>query len=298
MAMRTSAGSAPRYARDNRAARLVRMAVQLIAASLIVFVVGLTLATGSAVAATGGFGPLFGGGCSGTGTCTVTMSSDQAVTATFNAVGPPSAQITSPADNQMFDLNQSVATSFSCSDGSGGPGIQSCADSNGASGGTGALDTSTAGTFTYTVTATSTDGQTGTASVSYTVLSTGQVPGSPFPDEGGSPSPLSVAFSPAGGLLATANANDNDVSVFSVGAGGALTQVVRLAVPDRAAVRLRLRPVVGCVQSGWEAARDRKLLRRQRVGVLGRRGRRAHPGPRLAVPSRGPGCNMHALGRV
>ena len=271
------------------------MAVQLIAASLIVFVVGLTLATGSAVAATGGFGPLFGGGCSGTGTCTVTMSSDQSVTATFNAVGPPSAQITSPADNQTFDLNQSVATSFSCSDGSGGPGIQSCADSNGASGGTGALDTSTAGTFTYTVTATSTDGQTGTASVSYTVLSTGQVPGSPFPDEGGSPSPVSVAFSPGGGLLATANTNDNDVSVFSVGAGGALTQVS--GSPFATGSRALPRPVVGCVQSGWRAARDRKLLRRSvSVFSVGAGGaltrspaRRSQPGTRV---------QLHALGRV
>jgi Divergent InlB B-repeat domain len=35
-----------------------------------------------------------GGGCSGTGTCTVTMSSDQAVTATFSAVGPPSDTLT------------------------------------------------------------------------------------------------------------------------------------------------------------------------------------------------------------
>ena len=37
--------------------------------------------------------------------------------------------------------------------------------------------------------------------------------------------PVSVAFSPGGGLLATANVNGNTVSVFAVGSGGALTPV-------------------------------------------------------------------------
>ena len=106
------------------------------------------------------------------------------------------------------------------------------------------------------------------------------VAGSPF---GTGLGPSSVAFSPGGGLLATANANDNTVSVFSVGSGGALTPVAGLAVCDRQ------RPAFGGVQSGWGAARDRKRKSPTRCRCSrSASGRRADPGLRLAV------CDRHA----
>jgi len=87
----------------------------------------------------------------------------------FTVVNRPSARISSPATGQTFTLGEHVVTSFSCAEGTDGPGLSSCADSNGTQAPSGVLNTSKAGTFTYTVIATSKDGQTGSASIKYTV---------------------------------------------------------------------------------------------------------------------------------
>ena len=80
----------------------------------------------------------------------------------------PTATIRSPSDGAIYVVGQNVASSFSCTDGLGGPGISTCLDQGNASSGQ-QIDTSTAGTHTFTVTATSSNGQSGHSNVSYTV---------------------------------------------------------------------------------------------------------------------------------
>jgi hypothetical protein len=108
-------------------------------------------------------------------TYTVTAKSKDGQTATtsigYTVAGPPKATIKTPGGGGTYKEGEVIATAFSCEEGEFGPGLESCTDSNGASGGVGALNTLFGlGPASYEVTAKSKDGQTGTAKIGYTVI--------------------------------------------------------------------------------------------------------------------------------
>jgi hypothetical protein len=94
----------------------------------------------------------------------------QQVLITYTIPPAPTALIASPASGRSYLQGELVKTDFACSDGEGGPGVESCLDSNGGSGVSGQLDTTSLGAHTYTVTARSSDGLSGSASIAFTVV--------------------------------------------------------------------------------------------------------------------------------
>ncbi|HEY1591413.1 MAG TPA: right-handed parallel beta-helix repeat-containing protein [Solirubrobacteraceae bacterium] len=81
---------------------------------------------------------------------------------------PPSVSILAPTQGAKYKLGAVARASFSCADDSRGPGIALCLPTgiNGA-----LVDTRTAGSHTFAVTAVSSDGMSSTQSVTYTVQS-------------------------------------------------------------------------------------------------------------------------------
>jgi YVTN family beta-propeller protein len=89
----------------------------------------------------------------------------------YTVAEPPTAKIESPEQPKTYAQKEVIHAHFKCTEGEFGPGLAFCEDSNGVSAPEeGILETAKLGEHEYKVTATSNDGQTGTASFSYTIV--------------------------------------------------------------------------------------------------------------------------------
>jgi hypothetical protein len=104
----------------------------------------------------------------GTHTFTVTATSkggqSTPVHVVYTVAAAPSAKIISPTNGAIYTLGQPVVENFGCSEGQFGTGLAGCSAPP-------RVDTNSLGSFTFSVTATSNDGQSSTTTVHYTVVS-------------------------------------------------------------------------------------------------------------------------------
>ncbi len=80
---------------------------------------------------------------------------------------PPSISIGAPVTGGRYAFGAVVRASYSCQEGSGGPGLATCA---GTAATNSTLDTRTPGVHSFTVNASSIDGETASQTISYTVM--------------------------------------------------------------------------------------------------------------------------------
>jgi hypothetical protein len=133
-----------------------------------------------AVAGSGRVGNQAGGGGGGGGSCFPTAcgadtSGTPSVTISYTLpdTTAPTISIAAPAANAVYSLGASVAASYSCADEAGGSGLASCQGSVPSGR---ALETSTPGAHTFTVSAADSAGNVATQTVTYTVVGTPAAP--------------------------------------------------------------------------------------------------------------------------
>jgi autotransporter-associated beta strand protein len=165
------------------------------------------------------------------------------------------ASISSPGTGHAYELGQKVATTFSCTGVTSGA-LSSCQDSNGATTGTGRLNTSTPGRHTYVVTATASDGSTETASLTYTVSASNQFTLSKIVAHAHGLITFTLKLPDAGALRVLEKAGKRTLASATRFAKGATTLHYRLTLskadrkllgkhPIRATLRITFTPIGG-----------------------------------------------------
>jgi hypothetical protein len=110
------------------------------------------------------------GNFSFTATATSADGQTDIETVSYTVAAPPTVSITTPVDGSSHVLGEVVHAVYGCAEGAYGPGLLSPGGCTGTLANGAMIDTSTPGSHSLSVTATSQDGQITTETVTYTVI--------------------------------------------------------------------------------------------------------------------------------